>query len=178
MEHKTIDHEISELMKAATAKSKENQYSEAVDILKIALSKIAKSTLLYSPSDYTKIIPYFQKAERYQEAEQFCLDQLIPDTISAVKRGMSQRCKEVQALHSLQYKAAIYDKLILIAKRESRPLEEKKYSTQKLEIEKAINEARPIAEKRERDKEIKEMESVFGADTALWPEAIRKKLAI
>lgn len=178
MEYKNIDTEIGELMKLATAKSKENKYSEAVEILKVALSKISKSALLYGHASYTKIIPYFQKAGRYQEAEKFCIQYIIPATAEAIKNGMSQRCKQIQDLHSLQHKSAIYEKLFLIAKREQNTDDQKQFAAKKLEIEQAILTARPLAEEQERQKEIKEMQSVFGANTNSWPEVIRKKLSV
>ena len=96
MQHEPIDHEISDLMKKATASVREENHDLAVNFVNEALNKIKLSKLLYSHADYTKIIPYYQKAGRYSEVERLCLDKLVPSIRGALQKAMSQRCQEIQ----------------------------------------------------------------------------------
>ncbi len=66
MEHQNIDHKINALIKRASAEAKSRDFVAAIEILKKAYSKTQYSELFYD-SGFTKIIPYFQKAGRYDE---------------------------------------------------------------------------------------------------------------
>ncbi|MNR13460.1 hypothetical protein D3C85_1298670 [compost metagenome] len=175
MRHEPIDHEVSDLMKKATAETKEGNYVLAIELVKKSLNKIKKSNLLYSHSSYTKIIPYYQKAGLYSEVEKFCLDELVPSIRVAFQNGMSQRCQEIQEVHFYQYISKIYDKLRLAAKRESKPDDENRFIREYAFYESKWKELQPVAQKTELAKEYKEMKKVFGADTSLWPDVIKNR---
>lgn len=175
MEHEFIDHEISGLMKKASVEAKNKNFTLAIEIVKQALNKIKQSNLLYSHANYTKIIPYFQKAGLYSEVEKFCLEELIPSIRDAFKKGMAQRCCEIQEVHFYQYIARVYDKLRLVAKREKLGEDESRFFEEQNFYEKKWQALQPRAEKLELEKEYKEMIGVFGAETSSWPDAIKKR---
>ena len=175
MQHEKIDQEISELMKEATAAAKSKNYTRAVKLVEAALSKIQKSNLLYSHASYTKIIPYYQKAGLYSEVESYCLNYLVPSIRAAFKKGMSQRCKEIQAVHFYQNIAKIYDKLRLAAKREKEIDDEARFLKEYEFYENKWKELKPVAEKLELEKEYKEILDVFGSKISEWPLSIRSR---
>lgn len=175
MEHEFIDHEISDLMKNASAEAKNKNFILAIEITKKALSKIKQSNLLYSHASYTKVIPYYQKAGLYSEVEKYCLDELIPSIREAFKKGMSHRCTEIQEVHFYQSIARIYDKLRLTAKREKSCEDEIRFIKEYNFYENKWRDLQPRAERLELEKEHKEMLEIFGTDTSSWPDIIKKR---
>lgn len=175
MQHETVDHEISGLMKDATAETKEGNFIQAIAVVREALSKIKQSNLLYGHGFYTKIIPYYQKAGLYSEVESFCLNELVPDIREAVQRGMGHRCIEIQEIHFYQYIAMVYDKLRLVAKREKEQADEARFFKEYEFYENKWGELQPAAEKIELKKEFEEMIDVFGPYTSVWPDIIQKQ---
>jgi len=175
MHHESIDFEISDLMKEASAKAREKCFSEAIAYVKESLYKTKESKLLYDTASYTKIIPYFQKAGKYCEAEQFCIDVLIPLIRDAIKKGMSQRTSEIQEVHFFQYIAKLYDKLRLVAKREGKPQDRERFNKEYQFYTSKWMELQNGATKIELEKEYHEMLALFGSDTSEWPIVIREK---
>lgn len=175
MEHEFIDREISDLMKKSSAEAKKKNFILAIEFSKKALRKIEQSNLLYSHASYTKVIPYYQKAGLYSEVEKYCLDELVPSIREALKKGMSQRCTEVQEVHFYQYIARIYDKLRLTAKREKNREDESRFIREHNAYENKWLELQSRAERLELEKEYKEMLEVFGTDTSSWSDFIKKR---
>ncbi|GAA60771.1 hypothetical protein P20652_2638 [Pseudoalteromonas sp. BSi20652] len=69
--------DISENLKSATAFAKDKNFDSAIELLQQVLPSMAIQAG-YPYSSYTKIIPYFQKAQRYSEVELYCEAVLIP----------------------------------------------------------------------------------------------------
>jgi hypothetical protein len=78
MDHGAVDDEIHRLLKQATQQHKDGNTDVAIETIQEALIIIPNSSLAYPASTFSKIIPYFQKAGRYSEAEPFCIDIIIP----------------------------------------------------------------------------------------------------
>jgi hypothetical protein len=175
MQHEPIDYEISELMKKATASVKEDNLDFAINFVSEALKKMKLSKLLYSPANYTKIIPYYQKAGRYSEVELFCLDILVPSVRVALQQAMSQRCQETLEVHLYQYISRIYDKLHLAAQRDDNPDDKARFIKEHNFYEAKWRELQPLAQIIELDKEFQEMKELFGADFTIWPNVIKDR---
>lgn len=175
MQHEKLDFEISELMKEASAKVREKSFTEAILLVKEGLDKTKDSSLLYSHASYTKVIPYFQKAGRYSEAEPFCVDILIPLIRVAIKKGMNQRCAETQEVHFFQYIAKLYDKLKLIAKREGKAQDKERFTKEYNFYQNKWNELQTKASQIELENEYQEVLALFGSDTSEWPRVIRRQ---
>lgn len=175
MQHEPIDHEISELMKKATALVREDNHDLAVNFVNEALNKIKLSKLLYSHADYTKIIPYYQKAGRYSEVEQFCLDKLVPSIRGALQKAMGQRCQEIQEVHFYQYISRVYDKLRLVAQRDNKSDDKARFIKEHQFYEAKWRELQPLAQKIELENEFEEMKELFGSDFTIWPRVIKNR---
>ena len=72
---------IQNQTKKATAFAKDGDYCQAITILKKLIPVMAESGG-FSASSYYKIIPYFQKAGRYQESLNYTKEVIIPAVIS------------------------------------------------------------------------------------------------
>jgi hypothetical protein len=175
MQHEPIDYEISELMKKATASVKENKPDLAINFVNEALNQIKLSKLLYSSVNYTKIIPYYQKAGRYSEVELFCLDKLVPSVRGALQQAMSQRCQEIQEVHFYQYLSRIYDKLRMVAQRDNKLDDKARFIKEYNFYEAKWRELQPLAQKIELKKEFEEMKELFGSDFTIWPRVIKDR---
>lgn len=173
MQHEPIDYEISELMKKATASVRENNPDLAVNFVNEALNKIKLSRLLYSPANYTKIIPYYQKAGRYFAVELFCLDELVPSIRVAIQKAMHQRCQKTQEVHFYQYISLIYNKLCLVAQRDNKSDDKARFIKEFEFYEDKWRKLQPLAQKIELENDFKEMKELFGLDFTIWPKAIK-----
>ncbi|WMO12564.1 hypothetical protein [Pseudoalteromonas piscicida] len=109
--------EINEQLKVATSLAKENSFDEAIELLQAIIPQMGQIGG-YSHSSYTKIIPYFQKAGRYSEVEEYCKNDLFEAVVTDCKNVFGHQSDEtIKAfIHLFKYK--IYDKLRLCAQRE------------------------------------------------------------
>jgi hypothetical protein len=147
----------------------------SVNFVNEALNKIKLSKLLYSHTNYTKIISYYQKAGRYSEVELFCLDKLVPSVRVALQQAMSQRCQETQEVHFYQYVSRIYDKLRLVAQRNDNPDDKARFIKEHQIYEAKWRELQPLAQKIELENEFEDMKELLGSDFKIWPRVIKNR---
>lgn len=118
--------DINTLMKSATALAKEYRFDEAIELLKNLVPSMAKQGG-FSHAQYAKIIPYFQKAGRYSEAERYCESVLLKATKSDCYKTFAHQPKATREAFSNLHTSKIYDKLRLCAQREKLPGEVKRF---------------------------------------------------
>ena len=129
----------------------------------------------YSRTDYSKIVPYFQKAGRYSEVEAYATSVLIP----AVQKDCSQvfihKPKKIQSAFAHSGASEIFDKLRLCAKREGSLKDELRFQQlAESELEKYQLQLK-LGEEEVLKKEYRENVDIFGVDTNEWPEALRNR---
>lgn len=119
---------IEQDLKQATELAKGGNYLEATDLLKRSVSVMAK-TKGCSHQSFCKIVPYFQKAGLYSEAESFCTNQLFEAIEESCLISFSQRNYETKQAFVHLYKAMVFDKLRLNAKREKCSDDEERFKS-------------------------------------------------
>lgn len=157
------------LVKRASAFARDKDFNKAIEALNEVYTQCEpdEAALL-------KVIPYFQKAGRYDELNEYCTEMLIPKISFYNKTCFAHKCQEIQQAFENLGLHRLYSKLELCAKREKN--EQDKHSFRSLstfhyaEYERLL----AIGEKNEKSKEYSEMVSIFGKDTSKWPENIRK----
>lgn len=68
--------DVAQHLKQATALAKSGDHDSAIEVLLRALPFMVSSGG-HPNASFTKIIPYFQKAGRYDEGVRFALDELV-----------------------------------------------------------------------------------------------------
>lgn len=168
--------DIYEATRKATSLAKSGDFDASIDLLKSTVIKM-QAVGGYSNNGYTKIIPYFQKSGRYDEAIEYSLAFLIPAVKADCKISFRQKCDEIQEAFVEMSKYQIFDKLRLNAKREGITDDEEKFeSLSKLHFS---NYQKLLKLGNEKQKEIdyKEILDLFGSDHSQWPEMFQTKYA-
>jgi len=109
--------DISTQLKQATVFAKEKEFNQAIDLL-IEILPLMATQGGFPHSAYTKIIPYFQKAGRYSEVEQFCKTYLFVSIKRECEKTFGHQPRETITAFIHLHTSMIYDKLLLCAKRE------------------------------------------------------------
>lgn len=163
---------VYEQVKHATTLAKAKNYDEAIFLL----NKLYE-TYDISNSDITKIIPYYQKAGRYDEIEIYCKKVLIPMVSRTNEHIFSHKCKEIQlAFISLSiYK--IYNKLELCAKREKINSDRLKFSIKAASYYQLYETNLTEGNKVELQLEFLEMKALWGLNYDDWPEGFTHKFS-
>lgn len=110
--------EVNKQLKIATSLAKEKRYDEAIKLLQDIIPQMGKIGG-YSHSSYTKIIPYFQKAGRYSEVEEYCKSDLFAAVVSDCRGVFGHQSEETIKAFIHLFTCKIYDKLRLCAQREN-----------------------------------------------------------
>lgn len=176
MQHSATDQEISKLTKEASAKAKEKNFDGAIETFEKALNLYQKSELFYGRA-YIKAIPYYQKAGRYSELEQYCFGFLIPRIQSDVERVFSDKAKSMQQWFALGVEINVYDKLRLCAKRENVSADESRYEEMIDSLSAEYEELEKVSEMEQLKAEFKYTVRLFGPYNKAgdWPEVFIKK---
>ncbi|HDY7832536.1 TPA: hypothetical protein RQK25_004446 [Vibrio vulnificus] len=120
---------IDKKLKDATALAKAGNFEASISLLKTVVKEMGRVGG-YPHSAFCKIIPYFQKAGLYDQAETYCINDLFSAVETNCRMMFRQRNEEtIQAFIHL-HKAMIFDKLRLIAKRERRASDESRFVEQ------------------------------------------------
>ncbi|ANQ22666.1 hypothetical protein BA893_13780 [Vibrio natriegens] len=158
------------LIKRASAFAREKEFNKAIAVLNevYVQGEPDVSTLI-------KVIPYFQKAGRYDELQAYCKNILIPQLSISNKNIFSHKCQEIQQAFENLGLHKLYSKLELCAKREKNEHDRLAFhalsTSHYLEYERYL----AIGEKKELRKGFEKMVSIFGEDTNEWPESVRKR---
>ncbi|GIU09190.1 MULTISPECIES: hypothetical protein [unclassified Shewanella] len=166
--------DIREATKRATSLFKERKLDDAVELLKSVVPEMAKVGG-FTKGDYTKIIPYFQKAGRYQESVEYSENVLVPAIEEDCRRTFNHKCREIQQAFQSLGISEVYDKLRLCAKREKIPSDESKYGKLSIEAYERYTELLETGEKIELKKEYNENLTIFGSVTGKWPRGLLKR---
>jgi len=156
--------DIHKSIKAATALAKDGLYDESIALLKIVIIEMQRVGG-FSKSNYTKIIPYFQKADRYQEGISYSENRIIGAIEADCQIAFGHKCNEVQQAFKSLGISEIYDKLRLCAKREGNSDDEKMYGERSLEAHNTYSKLLEAGEKIELLKEYNEAITVFGSNS-------------
>ena len=176
MQHSATEQEISKLTKEASAKANEKNFDGAIDTFEKALNLYQKSELFYGKA-YVKAIPYYQKAGRYSELEQYSLGFLIPRIQSDVARVFSDKTKSMQQWFALGVEINVYDKLRLCAKREKVSADESRYEEMIDNLRREHEELKNVSETEQLKAEFEHTVRLFGPYNSAgdWPEVFVKK---
>lgn len=109
--------DISSGLKQATALAKEKKFDLAIELLMKLLPAMAIQGG-FPHSAYTKIVPYFQKAGRYAEVEEYCNNFLFTLIKKECKNTFGHQSSETINAFINLHSSMVYDKLRLCAKRE------------------------------------------------------------
>ncbi|MBT42527.1 MAG: hypothetical protein CMF12_08390 [Idiomarina sp.] len=172
MESNKRDLEVSEKTKKASSLAREKKFDEAIKVLGKLIKGLEKCNLDHSDV-CIKIIPYFQKAGRFDELESYVNETLIPVGRAVTKKSFSHQNKHIQDAFTHLFLSRVYDKVRLSAKREKNN-ELKSYYGDKSQqeydrYEAALEKGEEIAA----DEGEKEMVRIFGADKSQWPDSIK-----
>ncbi|PYE35594.1 hypothetical protein DFP83_101483 [Idiomarina fontislapidosi] len=165
-----FDTEINDLIKAASAAARENNYDAAIEIMKDALEKIYCSDGSYSFSTYVKILPYFQKAGRYGEAIKFADKELIPKLVEDYDKSTL-----TEKAFICLYVGKVFEKLALNAKRANKVEDEVFFTGRAREMEDSYLKLIDVGKTDDLKREFKEAIEVFGEDHNCWPEVLKRK---
>tara|TARA_R110002012_G_scaffold309334_1_gene516289 strand:- start:26 stop:463 length:438 start_codon:yes stop_codon:yes gene_type:complete len=110
--------EMNEQLKIATSLAKEKRFDEAIELLQTIIPQMGQIGG-YSHSSYTKIIPYFQKAGKYFEVEEYCKGDLFAAVVTDCRNVLGHQPEETINAFIHLFTCKIYDKLRLCAQRES-----------------------------------------------------------
>lgn len=163
--------DIRETTKKATNLAKCGKFNDAVEQLKLIVPEMAKIGG-FTRGSYTKIIPYFQKAGRYQEGIEYAESILIPAIKHDCQKIFNHKCKEIQQAFQNLGISEVYDKLRLCAKRERIPNDESKYEQRSIDAYERYIELLKKGEEIELKKEYKQTLATFGSDTGKWPKVL------
>ncbi|AGP79825.1 hypothetical protein I633_21991 (plasmid) [Alteromonas mediterranea 615] len=168
---------IQNLTKQATAFARDGDFGQAISILKDLIPVMAESGG-FSASSYYKIIPYFQKAGRYQESLNYTKEVIIPAVIADRKSSHGHCVPEILQALTHNCISQIFNKLALAAKREGeaehldsfKALEQEHYDKYQVLLK--------IGEQKQLESEYQELMRVLGEDTDQWPLSIRRKFKL
>ncbi|MBA6411152.1 hypothetical protein H4J63_17930 [Pseudoalteromonas sp. 5Ae-yellow] len=110
--------EINVQLKIATSLAKGKRFDEAIEVLQAIIPKMGK-TGGYSHSSYTKIIPYFQKAGRYLEVEEYCKSDLFEAVVTDCRNVLGHQPEETIIAFINLFTCKIFDKLRFCAQKEN-----------------------------------------------------------
>jgi hypothetical protein len=173
---KLIRMDIYEATRKATSLAKSGDLDASIELLKSTIERM-KTVGGYTNNGYTKIIPYFQKAGRYEDAIDYCLSHLIPAVKADCRITFRQKCEEIQEAFIELSKHQIYDKLRLNAKRESLVDDEQRFSGFANQHYSNYEKLLKLGSAKQKEIEYKEIERIFGENISCWPECFQIKHA-
>ncbi|WP_406610728.1 hypothetical protein [Agarivorans sp. JK6] len=159
-----------ELVKQASALAKLKKYDEAINLLN-------ELRVEHQISCSEKIIPYYQKAGRYNELEKYCIETLIPMDSRVAKNTFSHKCKELQHAFVNLSVYKIYMKLALCAKREKNGFDELRFLSEASLYYEQYETSLAVGEKVELDTEFIEAKKLWGVEYSEWPESYKDKFS-
>lgn len=157
------------LVKRASAFARDKEFDKAIEVLNEVYTQGEPDE-----AALIKVIPYFQKAGRYDELHEYCTEMLLPKISSYNKTCFAHRCQEIQLAFENLGLHRLYSKLELCAKREKKEQDRLSFHSLSTSHYAEYERLLTMGEKNEKHKEYGEMVSIFGKDTNKWPENIRK----
>lgn len=163
--------------KQATAFARDGNFGQAISILKELIPVMAESGG-FGASDYYKIIPYFQKAGRYQESLNYTKEVIIPAVIADRKSSHGHCVPETLQALTHNCISQIFNKLALAAKREGEAEHSDSFKALEREHYDKYQVLLKIGEQKQLESEYQELIRVLGEDTNQWPLSIRRKFKL
>lgn len=166
--------ETNDLLKKATAFAKEGNFDLAISTLQTAVKAMSNEGG-HPHSSYIKIIPYYQKAGRYDEALRYCVDELIP----AIKRDKSRmfagKPLETIECFSQLYISEVYSSLELAAKRENKYDDAEGFANKATFHKQEFTRLRVLSDKANLEIDYQEYKSISEPDPNEWPEVFQSR---
>jgi len=159
-------------MKNATSLAKSKDFDGAISLL----NDIYNSYDVLD-SDVIRIIPYFQKAGRYSELEEHCVEVLIPLIIKINKKIFSGSCKKTQISFICLSISKLFNKLGLCAKREKIEIDQIKYHKKEKEYYKKYEEYLSASEELHNEFFNLIMDDTLGLEIDKWPKNFKNKFS-
>ncbi|MBB1411765.1 hypothetical protein [Pseudoalteromonas sp. SG44-17] len=159
-------------LKFATTKAKDGLFDEAIEILLFTYQ-----SGISSDADILKILPYYQKAGRYNELEKLCQEQFIPQLEQLNHSTFSHKCEEIQKSFLSLKLYKLYAKLALCAERENQTMDEKRFISFSQQYYRVYEELLEQGTKVEELKEFKSIAKRYGKNSNMWPEFLQKKFS-
>lgn len=177
MQHQDIDHEISRLTKASSARAKNKDFNGAIIEFDKALLLMSQSGLFYGRK-YAKAIPYFQKAGRYSEVKNYCDNTVIPLVERNIEEVFYDKPSITRKFFLVGVLVAIYDKLQLCAKHEKVESDFEKYGERLNLLTTEQDTLRVDSERESLKVEYRELAKLLGElkdNYERWPKTLRKR---
>ena len=177
MHHDETDHKISLHTKRASEMAKDKNFDGAIAEFEKALLFMREAGLFYSRK-FTKAIPYYQKAGRYEEVEEYCTKTLIPLVKENIENVFYDKPAVTKKFFLFGVLVNIYDKLRLCAKREKNTKDFKKYDKQVFALTTQLDDLRIKSDKAALKVEYKTLAECFGdinTNYDQWPVTLRKR---
>lgn len=168
------DSKVFQDVKKASGYAREKKFNAAIKILDRIIMRLRRYELDHS-SVCIKVIPYFQKAGRYEELESYALKTILPALERRAELTFRHKPKLMQSVfYSLQV-SRVYDKLRLAAQRERRQSDFERFNQLSKQYWDSYETLLPKAEADAKSAEFIEMQEMFGNDYSTWPEPIRNR---
>lgn len=172
-----VDDEINSLIKKASLSARDKQFDKAITFCKDAYEITKKSDLIYGKR-LAKILPYFQKAGRYKEAEPYCRDVLIPLHNANIVRVAKHKHAKMKEWQFFLLLPVLFDKLRLAAKREGDKEDESRFIQEVQAYTVKCEELKDVADYEQRKEEYSTLKRAYESakmsiDDA--PELLRKR---
>lgn len=168
--------DVYENLKKATAHKKAGNFDSAIDLLILTVD-FMKNHGGFSHKSYTKIIPYFQKANRYSEGVRYALNELIPAVKEDARKTFQHKEPEIGEAFCSHCIGSIYHALSLAAKREKRKGDQDKYFDLGEEMMTRYRHLLEIGSQKQLEVDYIEYKSIFGSDTSKWNETTQTMYA-
>lgn len=159
-------------LKLATMKAKDGLFDEAIEILLLAYQ-----SGISSEADILKVLPYYQKAGRYNELEKVCNEDFIPQLEQLNHSTFSHKCEEIQKSFLSLKLHKLYAKLALCAERENQTKDEKRFISSSQHYYGVYEDLLEQGTKVEKLKEFKNIVKRYGKNSHLWPEFLQKEFS-
>ncbi|GAB5500196.1 MAG: hypothetical protein PsegKO_25070 [Pseudohongiellaceae bacterium] len=165
---------ITILLKKATSQAKAGNYNGAIEILDRAIRDMSAKGG-FPKEYYVKIIPYLQKAGRYEEISSYSKETIIPAITRDCKKLFSHKSVEtVEAFVNLGA-YAVFDKCRLCAEREGVPIDVETYLEASKRHYDEYKKLLEIAHKNELEEGYREAVRLYGSSIDKWPRGVRRK---
>jgi|TARA_Y100000592_G_scaffold86205_1_gene139221 hypothetical protein len=161
-------------IKHASGLARLNDFNAAILVMQGVVTELSK-TSGSSIQHFVKVVPYFQKAGRYSELQEYCTDSLIPAVRNAAKLSFSHTNQAIIDAFSSLYTSKIYEKLQLAATREKCKADMSLFDALRNKFLNEYQRLLIIGEKLQLLEEYKQAIDLFGSDRSKWPDIIQEK---
>jgi len=166
--------DIYQSIKYASELARKKDFDAAINVMQ-GVTEEMSNTSGHSIQHFVKIIPYFQKAGRYSELQDYCSRSLLPAVGNAARMSFSHTNQAMVDAFSSLYKSKIYGKLHLAAIREKKEHDASAFCGLRNRYLHDYQRLLIVGEKLQLTEEYTQAIELFGSDRSKWPDIIQEK---